>query len=260
MQDIIQKMQSLGFNQYEAKAYLALVRLGSASAYQVSKDSGIPRARIYEILNGLSKQGLVLKEEINEAAQYSPLPVDVFLESMQSNWRTNFESISESLKELEKTELTPDNRVATLKGADHILSFCRTLLKKAEKKAVISFWGDMYEELLADLQATSETCGLKGIVFEIEQPLQGLDHHRITSYTENIGHQKWFILSIDGKEMIYGPSISERETAFYTDDPVHIYLLENYIWHDILVNRLVKKQNDEVEKWIATEREQFFSM
>lgn len=79
---------------------------------------------------------------------------------------------------------------------------------------MISFWGDMYEELLTDLQATSEKCGLKGIVFEIEHPLQGLDYHRITSYTENIGHQKWFILSIDGKEMIYGPSISERRLPF----------------------------------------------
>ncbi|MBK3493295.1 TrmB family transcriptional regulator [Viridibacillus sp. YIM B01967] len=260
MQDIIKKMQSLGFNQYEAKAYLALVRIGSASAYQVSKDSGIPRARIYEILNGLEQQGIVLKEEINDAAQYSPLPVDVFLESMQVNWRTNFESISESLKDLEKTELTPDNRVATLKGAEHILSYCRTLLKKAEKKIVISIWGDMYEELLSDLQKATKLCALKGIVFEVEQPLAGLDYHRTTSYTKNIGHQKWFILSIDGKEMIYGPSITERETAFYTDDPVHIYLLENYIWHDILVNRLVKNQDAIVEKWIATEREQFFSL
>lgn len=58
---------------------------------------------------------------------------------------------------------------------------------------------------------------------------------------ENIGENKWFILSIDGKETIYGPSPETRETAFYTDDPIHINFLENYIWHDILVNRLVKR-------------------
>ena len=33
----------------------------------------------------------------------------------------------------------------------------------------------------------------------------------------------------------------ERNIAFYTDDPVHIYLLEDYVWHDVLVNRLVRR-------------------
>jgi HTH-type transcriptional regulator, sugar sensing transcriptional regulator len=46
------------------------------------------------------------------------------------------------------------------------------------------------------------------------------------------------------------PSIEERETAFYTDDPVHIYLPENYIWHDIFVNRLVKRDKEDTESWI----------
>ncbi|OMP68035.1 hypothetical protein BTO28_03515 [Domibacillus epiphyticus] len=65
------------------------------------------------------------------------------------------------------------------------------------------------------------------------------------------------ILSIDGNEMLYGPSVLEWEMAFYyTDEPVHIYLLENYIWHDILVNRIVKEKV--METWISRERDEFF--
>ena len=104
MQDIIQKLQSLGFSQYEAKAYVSLVRQGPTSAYQVSKESGIPRARIYEILNGLQEEGIVLKEEINDSIQYSPLPVDVFLESVQSKWNNTYQSVSQTLKQFEKIE------------------------------------------------------------------------------------------------------------------------------------------------------------
>jgi hypothetical protein len=44
------------------------------------------------------------------------------------------------------------------------------------------------------------------------------------------------------KQKCYGPSVEEREMAFYTEDPIHIYLFENYIWHDILVNRLMKEK------------------
>ncbi|MCP3742008.1 TrmB family transcriptional regulator [Rossellomorea sp. BNER] len=258
MQDLIQKIQSLGFSQYEAKAYVSLVRQGTTSAYQVSKESGIPRARIYEILNGLEEEGIVIKEEINESVQYSPLPVEVFLESVQSKWDQTYRSISHTLKDLEKTEPIPDNRVMTLKGERHILSFCRTLMQRAEKRIVVSLWDKMYERLEQDLGDKAMNCSLKGIVFQVENPLSGLDIHRKTSYVDTIGENKWFILSIDGREMIYGPSIEERETAFYTDDPVHIYLLENYIWHDILVNRLVKKGKEDTENWIAKEREEFF--
>ena len=67
--------------------------------------------------------------------------------------------------------------------------------------------------------------------------------------------EHWFIVSIDSKEMIYGPSLEERNIAFYTDDPVHIYLLEDYVWHDVLVNRLVRRSQDDLRQWITAERD-----
>jgi hypothetical protein len=45
--------------------------------------------------------------------------------------------------------------------------------------------------------------------------------------------------------MLYGPSVEEREMTFYIDDLILIYLLGNYIWHDIMVNRLVKEKEME---------------
>ncbi|OEH91590.1 TrmB family transcriptional regulator [Bacillus solimangrovi] len=258
MEEIIQKLQSLGFSQYEAKAYVSLVHQGQTSAYQVSKTSGIPRARIYEILNGLEEQGIVIKNKINDSVQYSPLPVEIFLESAKAKWTDTYDYISDTLKHLEKTEPFVDNKVITLKGKSHILAYCRTILQKAEKKIIVSLWNEMYSELEHELKSKTSNCDLKGICFEVENPLSGLELHRKTSYTKNIGTNKWFILSIDGREMIYGTSINERDTAFYTDDPVHIYLLENYIWHDVLVNRIVKQTEIDMENWIAKERDDFF--
>lgn len=77
--------QKLGFNEYEAKSYVALVKLGPATAYQVSKASGIPRARIYDVLNTLVEKGIVLKEEINDAARYSPSLLKFFFKKHNQN-------------------------------------------------------------------------------------------------------------------------------------------------------------------------------
>jgi sugar-specific transcriptional regulator TrmB len=259
MENLIQQIQSLGLNQYEAKTYVTLVKIGPTSAYQISKASGVPRARIYEILNGLGQQGFVMKEEINESTVYSPLPVEVFLETTHRKWRSTYQFVEQELKLIEKKEPEIDPRVTTLKGSDNILSFCRILIRRAQHKIVLSIWNPMYHCLITDLKEKQQTCDIKGIVFQVKDPLHGLIVHRETDYTRDIGEHKWFILSIDGKEMVYGHSIDQKGQAFYTDDPVHVYLLENYIWHDILVNRIVKESEKELDSWIPFERKKFFS-
>ncbi|TYR80752.1 TrmB family transcriptional regulator [Priestia megaterium] len=255
MEAIIEQLQSLGFNQYESKVYVTLVKKGASTAYQISKYSGVPRARVYDILTTLEEKGIVLKEEINEATQYTPLPVDAFLHSLRTKWQRTYEDVSETLRRYEHMEPMTESRVMTMKGADAIVAFCQSLIVKAKKKVVVSLWNDMYERLEETLITVQDRCDLKGIVFEVDSPIQAFDRHRHTSYTANIGEQKWFILSIDGKEMIYG----QLEVAYYTDNPVHINLLENYIWHDILVNRLVEKSEADMDSWIEKARDQFFS-
>lgn len=258
MENILQQLKKLGFNEYEAKSYVSLVKQGTVTAYQVSKDSGIPRARIYDVLSSLVEKGIVLKEEIKDGTKYSPLPVDIFLKKAQSDWQSNYEVLSDSLRRLETTEKKPDNCVMTLKDREMIISYCQALLKKAKKRVVISMWDDMYEVLREDLQQTAARVTVQGITLHVENPVERVDVHRITPFTETSSNEHWFILSIDAKEMIYGPSFKERSIAFYTDDPVHIYLLEDYVWHDILVNRLVRRSQDHLEQWITAERRAFF--
>ncbi|MES9682398.1 TrmB family transcriptional regulator [Bacillus sp. AFS001701] len=258
MEDLVQQFKKLGFNEYEAKSYVSLVKQGPVTAYQVSKDSGIPRARIYDVLGNLVEKGIVLKEEINETTRYSPLPIDIFLQKAQSEWQSTYSVISDSLKDLESFGEKEDNRVITLKDYKTIINYCETLIKKAEKRIVISMWDEMYEVLKKELISSTEKATIQGITLHVENPIGNLESHRITPFTETKSTDHWFILSIDSKEMIYGPSIEERSVAFYTNDPVHIYLLEDYIWHDVLVNRLVRRSQDALEQWITSERRAFF--
>ena len=258
MENLVQQLKTMGFTEYEAKSYVSLVKQGTVTAYQVSKDSGIPRARIYDILKTLVEKGIVLKEEKTNGAEYSPLPVDVFLERAQSTWETNYQSLSRKLKQLETTEEKPDNRVLTLKEKTTIISYCKSLIKKSKKRIIISMWDDMYEELRKDLEEVAENVQIQGITLHVNHPAKGVDLHRITHFTEAPTSTTWFVLSIDEKEMIYGSSLDERELAFYTDDPVHIYLLEDYVWHDVLVNRLVRRSEDDLEQWVSAERKKFF--
>ena len=57
--DLIPSLQRLGFTDYEAKAYVALSSRYPATAYEVAKVSGLPRANVYSVLRTLELKGAI---------------------------------------------------------------------------------------------------------------------------------------------------------------------------------------------------------
>lgn len=239
---ILEKLQKFGLNQYEAKAYTALLKIGTANAYAIAKESCIPRARIYDVLESITNRGLAMVEESSENTKsYTPVPSKVFLERMKEEWESDYEDVSTHLQELEKEEKKQEVYVFTVKGVDNITAYCRQLLKDANHHVVISVWSKMHELLLPELENCQKR-GIKiaGIGHEIEHPTAGIEPHckdKIHNTAENI---PWFVLSVDSKKLLYGYSAEVDKDAFYTEDATHIYLLEEYVLHDILINRLIE--------------------
>ncbi|HIH73766.1 MAG TPA: TrmB family transcriptional regulator [Methanosarcina sp.] len=56
---IVKNLQRLGFTENEAKIYAVLVCLDQAKASEISRASGVPRAKIYGILRSMEKKGYV---------------------------------------------------------------------------------------------------------------------------------------------------------------------------------------------------------
>jgi len=59
MEPIVENLTRLGLTEYEAKIYVALVGLGEANVRRIHEISNVPRARVYDILNSLSKKGFI---------------------------------------------------------------------------------------------------------------------------------------------------------------------------------------------------------
>jgi sugar-specific transcriptional regulator TrmB len=57
----IQTLTDLGLNSNQAKAYLALAKIGAATAKTISKISKVPRPEVYQIMVALQRIGLVEK-------------------------------------------------------------------------------------------------------------------------------------------------------------------------------------------------------
>lgn len=59
MEDMINSLKDLGLSRYEAQAYIGLTKIIKGHAEEIAQVSGLPRSRIYDILNDLEKKGFV---------------------------------------------------------------------------------------------------------------------------------------------------------------------------------------------------------
>ena len=59
MADLIDKLKEIGFNTYEAKVYVALLKKYPATGYEVSKLANIPQSRTYDTLKVLEEKNVV---------------------------------------------------------------------------------------------------------------------------------------------------------------------------------------------------------
>ena len=244
--EIIDKLQKFGLNLYEAKAYASLLKVGTANAYKISKESGIPRARIYDVLESLTKMGFAMVEESSESIKiYTPVPSGVFLERVRGEWESDYEEVKHGLQDLEAEDTKQDIYVFTVKGKENITAYCRRLIKEADQYVLVSMWDQMYALLLPELEeCRGRGCHVLGIGHDIQNPLEGIERHfdsKIHNMPENM---RWFILSADGKKLLYGYSAEMDKDAFYTEDSSHIYLMEDYILHDMVVNRFLEEEGN----------------
>lgn len=255
-ESVFEKLQKLGLNLYEAKAYASLLKIGTANAYKVSKESGIPRARIYDVLETLTKRGLAMVEESSKNTKiYTPVPSKVFLEKTKKEWENDFEDVTNALVELETEANKQDVYVFTVKGKENITSFCRQLLKGARQYVMISMWNQMYELLLPELEeCQSRGCKVLGMGHNLKNPVAQIEIHHDGKYHNMPENLRWFIISADGEKLLYGYSAEMDKDAFYTEDTSHIYLLEDYMIHDMVVNRFVSDRKNE-EKLSSMMRE-----
>jgi sugar-specific transcriptional regulator TrmB len=135
-ENVVAKLVRLGLKEYEARVYAALVGLGEGTARQIHEASGVPRPRVYDILEGLAKKGFV---EVRHGTPTSYRAVEP--NRVISKLREDFvKTAQEAVMELEKLSLDAVRKTSPIwyvKGDWSIKSRIEDLIERVERELIV---------------------------------------------------------------------------------------------------------------------------
>ncbi|HDJ66227.1 MAG TPA: TrmB family transcriptional regulator [Nitrososphaeria archaeon] len=97
---IINSLKKLGLTEYEAKTYIALLEHGEADALEISRRSGVPRTRIYDILSKLESNGFIQGLKGSRPTIYIALPPSHTLKPLKDSIVKDLEDALSDLEQL----------------------------------------------------------------------------------------------------------------------------------------------------------------
>ena len=261
---ILNDMKQLGFSEYECKAYLKLLEDFPVNGYALSKNSGIPRSRIYEVLKNLIDKQMVFEQEEEKNKLYYPVEPDVFVKKLKTHYKDVFSNISKFGGKLYK-EKKHDDKLVVIKGRQNIIPFLNSSIEGAQKRIALSIWEEEIKDLTLELnKALKRGVVLRGIYLGENNPYDTLvPHRRIKRYMAE-KKERYISIIIDGVHAISGVvSRGEDSKVTWTQEEGFIEVSEDYIANDLVVNfysaSLNKKEYEKFEKFTESVHRQYFN-
>jgi sugar-specific transcriptional regulator TrmB len=142
MGSIVEKLQRVGLTEYEAKAYLALLNTHLSTATQVSEKSGVPRTKIYSVLEALRNKGWVRVYSDVPLLFKTVQPLKVF-EKAKEDYAEFLEVVKMALKE----EVNNMKEKFVIKRFDVGLGGLKEEIKKAKTVEISNATADFIKKV-----------------------------------------------------------------------------------------------------------------
>ena len=124
-----------GLSEYEARAYIALVALGSGSASYVAEIGQIPRTSAYKTMESLEAKGFA-RSKVGRPRSFAPVDPSEVEQRLESDIKDAFAKIR-SVKDIMSERGVPQ-LVYTIMGRDRVLEKIGEMADKSEASFVIS--------------------------------------------------------------------------------------------------------------------------
>lgn len=246
---ILETLKKLNFTEYEAKAYLALLEESPLTGYAAAKNSGVPRSRIYEVLDSLAARGDILVSH-GATPQYVPVPAKVMIKNRRLNAEENFKSAELSLEQFSRAAKNRDN-IWNIAGHNEILEKVKECIASAERRILLEVWKEDFSYLETELEKASK----KGVQITIvaygrvESNFAKVYQHDLSSEITDEYGGRWIVLSADDSEVAAGiVSLGKDSRAAWTMHQGLVMPITEVIIHDLYISEIMEKHRELLEE------------
>lgn len=135
-------MESLGLTNYEIRVYTSLLFSGSNTAAEISKKSGVPYSKIYDVLNSLYVRGWAYSDNQRPQNFFPKSPnnaVEAIMIEMENNLRSNKNTIINELMPIyEKTGLKEKPDIWVVSGLYNIAIKVTEIIQSTKEELLIA--------------------------------------------------------------------------------------------------------------------------
>ncbi len=231
--DLVNRLQKLGFTNYESRVYLGLLKNNPVTGYELSQMANVPRSVIYSTLRKLESKGVVISVH-EKPARYIPLSPKQLLSRLESDFSKKLNNLGDEL--LSYDEKSSSDGFWNIRGYSSLLEICETHIKDAKKQIIISGWSREID-IFHDSLLKAKERGVDIVLFSFSK----VNKNYGDVYTYNIDQEKlskiWdhkIILVTDFNDLIMGPANeNEDDQAIWTQNEAVMKIAINYIVLDI---------------------------
>ncbi len=255
--DILNYLNAIGFTEYEAKVYLALLKDHPATGYQLSKQAGIPRSMVYEALGRLDVRGAVLKAEEAKATLYRPVPPDALLDRLADEHERLLEVLRRDLNMIYTTR--DEGHLWTFSGEDEVLSYAKNMIANAQREAMLVLT-DVNVRRLREVIMDAQRRGVKmGVLMTGEETLdvgQIAYHPPRESELHKLADS--LIVVVDEQEVLIASSQTLSYTATVTTNANMVQIGRQFVWMELFAHRIFSQLEPETLERLSPEDRQVF--
>ena len=235
----VMDLMSLGFTEYEAKVYIALLEDHPSTGYQISKRAGIPRSMVYEALGRLSGREAVLKAGEERATHYRPLPPEILLDRYIHEQERRVTSLRKYLRSIYEDK--KEERLWSIKGEDTILSYANQMILRAEREVLLVL-ADPHLEILSGEICEAHNRGLViGALLTGEGELgcgEVARHPPLESEMQELTGM--LVVVVDQEEALISSS-NEGLSATITNNRHLALIARQFVWMELFAQRIYKQ-------------------
>lgn len=137
--DLGQILQATGLNEKQAKVYLACLKLGSDTAYNIAKQSELKRTTVYFVLEQLKEKGMVSIRQTKKAVYYKAVNPGTILNKIKRQ-EENLVSILPDLEKLYEAQPTKP-QIEVFEGKEGVRQIYQQMEKYLNKGEEVIYWG-----------------------------------------------------------------------------------------------------------------------